>query len=29
MENKIALEKAKRLGEKIIEMGKIVADEIQ
>ena len=26
---KIALEKAKRLGEKIIEMGKIVAEEIQ
>ena len=29
MENKIALKKPKKLGEKIIEMEKIVADEIQ
>lgn len=29
MEKKIALEKPKKLGEKIVEMGKIVAEEIQ
>ncbi len=29
IEKKIALEKPKNLGEKIVEMGKIVTDEIQ
>lgn len=29
MKKKIALEKPKKLGEKIVEMGKIVADKIQ
>ena len=29
IEKKIALEKPKKLGEKIVEMGKIVTDKIQ
>lgn len=29
IEKKIALEKQKKLGEKIVEMGKTVADKIQ